>query len=289
MGDTAYGRYLAEDGAPSVERAVALSEADATDLISQYCEDEWLLHVLHLRVDIHNLKTVVKERIAGREGDPDRLRRGGDWDLERLEALASGQADAEPAEEREAVVDAVKTATEEANVEPAALDVALDRLEQKRCLTLASSSRFVLGYLGVHADVENIRTLVRTKILCEEKASFERALLAGGTLDQSDLIDTWSEDLDSVPGRLRLTPFARLVEEGITRVRQGTMLRLERHCREHKLSYLLESRYMTFGHEPLFAYYLFRENEADNLRQLNAAKQAGLEEALCREMVAFVG
>ena len=137
--------------------------------------------------------------------------------------------------------------------------------------------------------MENIRALVRTKVLREERASFERTLLAGGTLDRGELVDTWSEEQDMVPSCLRMTTFSRLAEEGIAGVRQGTMLRLERHSREHKLSYLLESRYMTFGHEPLFAYYLFRENEGDNLRQLNAAKQVGLEESLCRELVAYVG
>jgi vacuolar-type H+-ATPase subunit C/Vma6 len=86
-----------------------------------------------------------------------------------------------------------------------------------------------------------------------------------------------------------MTPYARLVEDGVTGVRQGSMLRLERLAREHKLTYLHGSRYMTFGYEPLLTYYLFRENEITNLRQLNAAKEAGLDEALCREMVALVG
>jgi len=289
LADTVYGRYLAEDGTTSVERALAHSAADAIDFVSQYCEDEWLLQMFRMRVDFHNLKTVVKEGLAGREVDADHLRQGGDWDLERLEALASGQADAGPAEVRKAVVEAVKAATEEANVEPAVLDVVLDRLEQKLSLDLASGSRFVMGYLDVHADVENIRTLVRTKVLREEKVSFERALLAGGTVVPEELLDAWNDELDSLPSRLRRTMFGQLAEEGIAGFRRGTMLKLERRCREYKLSYLLETRYMTFGHEPLFAYYHFRENEADNLRQLHAAKQAGLEEALCREMVAQVG
>jgi V/A-type H+-transporting ATPase subunit C len=288
LADTAYGRYLAEDGG-GIERAFILAAADANDLINRYCNDEWLLRMFRLRVDFHNLKMMVKDRILGRETEPDKLQAGGDWVIGQLGTLASGLDDAEPADVREAVSEAIRAAHETRGEEPGLLDTALDRVEQEEYLKLASESQFVLDHLGVHADVENVRILVRTKVLREEKVFLERAFLPGGTLVLEQLADVWNEELDAMPGRLRMTPYARLAEEGIAGIRQGTMLRLERLCREHRLSHLHESRYMTFGHEPLYAYYFFRENEITNLRQLHAAKQAGLEEARCREMVAHVG
>jgi V/A-type H+-transporting ATPase subunit C len=289
LADTVYGRYLSEDSSVSMERALVLVAADNYGLVSQYCSDQWLLRVLSLRIDFYNIKTTVKDRIAGRESEPDKLQRGGDWSGERLKALAAGNEETEPAAVREAVAEVIKAAAEEPETVPVLLDAALDRVEQEEQLRLATGSRFVLEYLGIHADVENIRTLVRTKVFGEEKALFGRAFLPGGTLTLEQLTEIWNEELDAVPGRLRVTPYARLAEEGIAGVRQGTMLKQERLCREHRLLHLLDSRYMTFGYEPLFAYYLFRENEIANLRQLLAAKEAGLQESLCRETVAHVG
>ena len=103
LADTIYGRYLAEDGALNVERALASSVADVNDLVVQYCSDEWLLRMLRLRIDFHNLKMVLKDRNAGREVDPDKLQKGGDWSVERLDALSAGNDGAEPADVREAV------------------------------------------------------------------------------------------------------------------------------------------------------------------------------------------
>ena len=67
----------------------------------------------------------------------------------------------------------------------------------------------------------------------------------------------------------------------------SSALYLERIARETMLRYLQRARYATFGHEPLVCYYLFRVNELTNLRQLSAAKAAGLEESICRELVAY--
>ncbi|UCG43738.1 MAG: V-type ATPase subunit, partial [candidate division WOR-3 bacterium] len=226
--------------------------------------------------------------LAGHETDPERLLPNGDWTVGQLEALATVRDGAEPVVVRNAVAGAIRATGAERTRDPVVLDATLDRVQQAEQLVLADGSSFVLGYLGVHADVENVRTFVRVKALGEEKTSFEVAFLPGGTLTRAQLAEIWEEELDAVPGRLRMTPYARLAEEGIAGVRQGTMLRLERLSRERELKYLRVSRYMTFGYEPLFAYYLFRENEITNLRQLHAAKEAGLEESLCRETVAYV-
>ncbi len=289
LADSIYGRYMAEEKGDDLEQAFALAAAEAHGLVKRYSTDRWLLRMFRSRVDFHNLKTMLKDRIAGRETGPDKLQDGGDWSGDQLEALAAGVGDAEPAGVREAVADAVKVAAGKPGLEPAILETLLDRVEQENQLILAASSRFVSGYLAVHADVENLQLLVRTKVLAEERDVFEDAFLPGGALGREQLVDFWSEELDAMPGRLRMTRYGRLAEEGIAGVRQGTMLRLERIGREYRLYYLLESRYLTFGHGPLFAYCLFRENEITNLRQLHAGKEAGLQETQCREMVAYVG
>jgi V/A-type H+-transporting ATPase subunit C len=283
LADTVYGHHLSDEGGANVERALDLAGVSFYGFIEQHTHDTWVLRWFRQRADFYNLKIAVKGKLAGRGPATGNLLGGGDWAQEQLVALASGEEGAEP----KVVRDAVQKVLDEIDVEPAAVDAALDRVAQEQQLALAAGSAFVSGYLAVHADVENIRSFVRARALGENKAVFQQAFLPGGTLLEGQLVELWSEELDAVAGRLRMTRYARLVEDGVAGVRQGTMLRLERLGREHKLAFLLRARYMTFGYEPLVAYYLFRENEITNLRQLYAAKEARLVENLCREMVAY--
>ncbi len=65
-------------------------------------------------------------------------------------------------------------------------------------------------------------------------------------------------------------------------------VRMERHGREMELRFLRQTRYATFGYEPLVAFFLMSENELRNLRLLYAAKLAGLADDEARNLVACV-
>ena len=117
----------------------------------------------------------------------------------------------------------------------------------------------------------------------------ESAFFEGGEVTLDTLIGMLGEDREAVTVRFRLTRFNRMMDEGMEHAAtKKTFLRLERLGRELVLQYLRRARYLTFGYEPLVSYYLFRENELTNLRQLYAAKAAGLDESECRELVAYV-
>jgi vacuolar-type H+-ATPase subunit C/Vma6 len=62
---------------------------------------------------------------------------------------------------------------------------------------------------------------------------------------------------------------------------------MERLGRELELRYLRQTRYATFGHEPLVTFHMMQQNELRNLRQLHAAKVAGLAPEVVQELVAY--
>lgn len=288
LADTSYGHYLAEEfGRRDLGSMFAHAASDNYEFLSQYLLDRWVLDLFRLRADAHNLKMYVKALLVGSEVDEELQLGFGMLDSTRLVALAATEAKAEPAWMREGVVAATGRYTETSD--PGAVDVIFDRLLHAQLLDMAREGPFILDYVRLAADVENLRTFVRLRALGEDGSVLESAFLPGGEVALGTLLGLLDEDREAVAARFRLTKFNRMMDEGMEyAATKKTLLRLERLGRELVLQYLRRARYLTFGYEPLVSYYLFRENELTNLRQLHAAKTAGLDESECQELVAYV-
>jgi hypothetical protein len=125
----------------------------------------------------------------------------------------------------------------------------------------------------------------------------ETAFLRGGTLSLASLLSALPQPWPAVVELLAKAPpygvghesFRGLLEQGRTEVAERhSFVRLERLGRESELRYLRQTRYATFGHEPLVAFFLLRENELRNLRLLHAAKLAGRADEETQDLVAYV-
>jgi V/A-type H+-transporting ATPase subunit C len=284
LAETAYARFL-ESGTADVMRAFGSAAEENAAFLSAYALDDWLLRLFSLPGAFRRLKTHLKE------------------------ALSQGQNDVSVPNEFEAtgqklIVGRMVAETVEVfakNRNPAAVDMAIDRLMQEVELQVASHSEFMIGYLGLHADTENLRTLVRRKAKeGGEKApaeEMEAAFLKGGTLTLACLLAALPQPWPAVLELLAKAPpfgagseaFHDYLEQGRVAVTdRRSFTRMERHGREVELRYLRQTRYATFGHEPLVAFFLLRENELRNLRLLYAAKLAGLAVEEAQDLVAYV-
>jgi V/A-type H+-transporting ATPase subunit C len=290
--ETAYGRYFEGDrsGQQDIERALAAAADENFEFFRQYCLDDWLLELLQLPEDFHNLKVVLKRRLLGEETSADELLPHGRWGRDQLDALATGTPGAQPAEVSEAVRQIV--VQPEASRDPARIDMALDRLLLGMTMNLARPSDYMTGYCQLYADMENLRSLVRVKATSEPAtggSELTQAFLPGGTLRLARLASFLAGDWESLIGGLASTRFRGYIEQGVGEmVRRQTLLRMERLGREEALRYLRQSRYATFGYEPLVTFHLLHKNESRNLRLLYAAKQAGLPDAETLELIAHV-
>ena len=298
LNDTAYSRYLSEEGSgDELGQLFVQAAQDNFAFLAQYCADAWVLDVFRLKADVHNLKLFLKLRLQDSEPEEASLMNFGKWTPAALRALAETSAGDTipisrtksshvPATARLAV--AALLARQDAT-DPAVIDTTMDRLEQEMGLALVQESPFLAELFAIHADVENLRAFARVKATGQEQAVFDLAFLPGGTIPKKMLVDLLSSDWDAISARFRFSRYHRLVEEGAGQaLNRKSMLRMERIGRETELGHLRLARYATFGYEPLVSFYSFRENEITNLRQLQAARSAGLPEDDCREMVAYV-
>ena len=78
-------------------------------------------------------------------------------------------------------------------------------------------------------------------------------------------METWEELIHWCTN----TPYQSCIEEGVVYlINRQSFLRLERLIQEHKQKILIQTRYATFGYEPLVAYYLLKDMEIRNLRKI---------------------
>lgn len=283
--ETAYARFLQESSS-DVPKALEMASRDNTTFLSQYALDPWLLDLLRLPDAFRRLKADLKRSLAG------------NGTAVALPAELGG----EPSAARVTVTVAEVTADFSRDHDPAAVDMAVDKTEHALLMEASSVNEFVTAYLRLHADVENLRTLVRMKLQPgdggerDREAKLANAFLAGGTLDRKALAAALTEPWEVVFDRFAKGPpqgvggelYRDYLEQGIAAVRdRRTFLRMERLGRELELRFLRRTRYATFGCEPLVAFFLFRENELRNLRQLYAAKLAGVSPETAQDLVAY--
>jgi V/A-type H+-transporting ATPase subunit C len=283
LAETAYARFL-DGNSAGVTEAFDRAAQETGDFLSAYALDDWLVQLFRTPATFRKLKTAFKNALSEAKDGADQSEfEATEWSTRVNQVLA---------ETTEAFV-------RERN--PAAVDVAFDRLMQEIMLQIAGHSEFLSGYFGLHADTENLRTLVRLKANeRDDKNSageMEAAFLAGGTLALAGLLTALPQPWPAVVELLAKAPpygvgsesFHDYLEQGrIAVTEKHSFTRMERLGRELELRYLRQTRYATFGHEPLVTFFLLRENELRNLRLLYAAKLAGRKDEETQELVAYV-
>jgi len=284
LAETVYARFL-EGDTVGVAQAFDRAAEESAAFLSAYALDDWLMPMFLTPVTFRRLKTTLKNAFS--EGKTD--------------VCVPNEFEATGWSSRVGEVIAETTKAFARNRNPAAVDMALDQLMQEVELQIAGSSEFMTGYFGLHADTENLRTLVRLKAKAggdkDQVGEMEAAFLQGGTLTLAGLLTALPQPWPAVVELLAKAPpygvgsesFHAFLEQGRTEVAERrSFIRTERLGREAKLRYLRQTRYATFGHEPLVAFYLLRENELRNLRQLYAAKLAGRADEETQDLVAYV-
>jgi len=284
LAETSYAKFL-DGSSANVSHAFDKASEENEAFFSQYAQESWLLHLFQLPAALRSLKAAIKDALS------------------RGKSEVAIPAELTAMQQQTVVSDAIAATAQafERDRDPAAVDMAVDRLLQDLQLGTANTSEFMLGYLGLHADLENLRTLVRLKAQTDgggdQRGGMVTAFLGGGRLELGDLVAAIDEPWAAVVERFAKAPpggsgndaFRDYLEQGTAAVSdRRSFVRMERLGREIELRYLRQTRYATFGYEPLVTFSLLRENELRNLRQLYAAKLAGMADEETRDLVAYV-
>lgn len=153
--------------------------------------------------------------------------------------------------------------------DPFVLSTNLDRILCEYLYEISNFAPFFRGFYEMYFELENIRSFFRARQFEEKREIFKQVYLPWGRLKLEFFLDNLNVAQDQLGRNFFNTPYVSLVEKGGAYFEdKNSFLRLERLNEEYKLSYLAQARRMTFGVEPLFAYYKFKMAEITKLRQV---------------------
>ncbi|MEO0049720.1 MAG: V-type ATPase subunit [candidate division WOR-3 bacterium] len=249
----------------------------------QYAAEEWLEALLRLPAEVYNLKVVLKQALKEEVGLGEKwelpvmrgdFARGRKW--QEIIALINKEG-----------AEAFSLAQERSD--PSLIDIYLDRLEQRLALQLSSGQDYAFGYYRLFADLKNLVTALRVRLLGEDERVLAEALLPGGRLPAKTVLELVKVDEETLDTLLSsIGRYAPLIRIGLKSVKEkGSLVLMEREVRQTLLDYINLARYVALGYEPLLRFYRLWENELTNLRLLYAAKLAGLGAEECQDLVVY--
>lgn len=245
------------------------------DLASQL-PDRRFMEIFRLKYDYHNLKALLKARLAGVDAQRILMDLGRVAPETLTAALESGEWDdlppilASAAAEGKEILDTTRDAQ--------LMDIALDRWYYREMTATADAahSDFLRGYVRMQIDAVNLRALVRTIRMGKNADFLHQVLIDGGSISMEALIACSAQKGSGLAELYASTPLAAAAESGAAALKGGALTEFEKRCDDAVSGYLSDAKFIPFGEQPLVAYLAARESEFTNLRILLLGRSMGL-------------
>ncbi len=235
------------------------------------------LKFLWLKYDFHNLKVTLKARLVG-HGYADvehalvdlGTLSAEEWEHYVLEGkmphLTKGMHDT--------LDDAAKQY--EKTKDPQIVDLIVDKHYLEEVLKMAElfDSPLTIGYLKRLIDLTNLKTFIRCKELNKEDSYLEAILLSGGRVSTSVMLDSYRKGYEELKSLLEQKMHCDELAVALDQfIKEKTLLATEKKISELLQNYMDESKKMSFGPEPVFAFFWRFENHMQILRTILVGKR----------------
>lgn len=165
-----------------------------------------------------------------------------------------------------------------------------DLAEAKRSVK-KYKGEFLSDYLKHLIDMHNIKTFLRLYVLKEPIDKLKASLSEEGFIEREVFIKAYNQDLfiflnrlEYVHKRHSIVNYASFLQDAIKRLEQdNSFVALEKAIVDYLIQILKPAKYMSFGPEPLIAYYFAKVNEINLMRMIILAKLNGVSGDLVKE------
>lgn len=275
--DTHYSQYLPSN--PHLyEDIIKNKRKEVYPLMEILIIDPFLVQVLRLKYDYHNVKVFLKSKIKGEKvpdiyeagllsdfGNIERKELEDIFEQERYDKLGFGLS--------EGIEDAISSYySASGGKDPRLLDICIDR-SYYTFLVNNLKNVFFATLVKIEIDLINIKTVFRLKWLNEELSLLAKALLDGGYIDYHEFLGIFEDSVETWTRKFQATPYYEIIDQ------RGK----EKFCDDHYLNFLRTTKYMSFGVEPVISYFYAIENELKILRMLFVGKLNGIPNELIKE------
>lgn len=246
--------------------------------------DKRILQILSLKYDYHNLKTIVKGRVSGQnledlfiyssENNPEKI---------RLQ-FENGHFTDTKSEFIKALREAQK-AYEDTN-DPQIIDIIMDKAYFTHLKEVADSLDIDMfeDYVGASIDFFNVSSVLRANKMGKAPNFLSKILVEGGGISTSKLINLFREEFERLAMALKSEKIGRALVECIEAYKETGSLTVLDSMKDVYLSRLnSESKFISFGPEPIFAYLVAKEKEISVVRLIMVGKLNNIPSAKLRE------
>jgi len=156
----------------------------------------------------------------------------------------------------------------------------LDNLTLVKKSAQEIKSEFLSDYIMHFIDMHNIKMFLRLHVLNEPQSSLKACLDEEGFIQKDFFIKNYAEDLSPFLSGLRYVhkraesvDYAYFLEDSIILLeKENSFIGLEKAIHDFLIRILRPARYLSFGPEPLLAYYFAKVNEINFVRMIILAK-----------------
>jgi V/A-type H+-transporting ATPase subunit C len=126
-----------------------------------------------------------------------------------------------------------------------------------------ASSEFLMKYIKILIDLNNIRLFFRMKITNKDLQMFDYGFLWNGTIPWEKMKEAFFQDLSAFPEAMSKTSYSKIVSEGYTKyIEDKSLIFLEKEVENYLINYIKQAKQIVFGPEPIIAYLLAKKNNA---------------------------
>lgn len=154
-------------------------------------------------------------------------------------------------------------------------------------------SEFLYDYISSLTDMHNIKTFLRLYILKKPEEELKGSIIHEGFIKKETFLKLYSQDLAVFLNRLEyvhkgtqvLNYAAYLTEAARKLEKENSFISLEKAINDFLMEVLKPAKYLSFGPEPVLAYYFAKVNEINLMRMIILAKLNDVSADLVKERV----
>lgn len=264
----------------ALEAEISRRRKEVFDLIGSYVPDKRIIDLFRLKYDYHNIKSLIKAAALGEDGSH-LLSDAGMVPPKTLTAMLQEK-------QFRSLNPIMQKACEEAfdllsrTADPQQSDLLLDNAMCAQMLSMAqqAQSEFLLGYVKLFIDLNNLRVLVRASLGGKGYDFLQRAVCAGGSIGCSQLREVTSESITALFGH---GIYLSAASAAVSALSHEGLSALDMACDNALIEYIRSSRLIPFGEAPVISYLLAFEAQLVSLRTVLSGKRAGLSQEQIQE------
>jgi V/A-type H+-transporting ATPase subunit C len=247
------------------------------DVVKLLSMDERVYSLFAVRHDFHNLKTAVKEYFS-KDDFKEAYQPGGLFEVKDIKSSVLEEDFKKLGDACEVFTNIFTEIQKAYEKEPAPklIDIIADRLIYAELLKRARkiSNNFLTRLFVKEIDLTNIRTFFRLRYLQKRRIDFVEAYIDGGDFHLDFFLKNYEDDFYTLKTIFKGTEFLGLITDGSTYIEENkSFLRLERLVNEYFMKYVKAAKWISFGLEPIIAYYYAKMKELKTVRIVLLGKQ----------------